>query len=67
MKPNKRRQMLGFVPQTPLGTPAGRRTRKKSGNRKGAVPPQPTLLLVFGANPSVLSYTLIKPLVKHDF
>ncbi|MEH2413395.1 hypothetical protein [Nostoc sp.] len=57
MKPNKARQMLGFVPQTPLASPKGRRARDKSGNRKGAVAPQPTQFKVFGANPSVLVYS----------
>ncbi|WP_335099087.1 hypothetical protein [Nostoc sp.] len=51
---------LGFVPQTPLASPKGRRCANKSGNPPNTVAPQPTLVLVFGSNPSVLVYIMLK-------
>jgi len=67
---NHKLRRLGFVPQTPLASfltlaspnvRSGEATRSKipggkSGNRKGAVAPQPTIFL----NPSVLSYKSIQ-------
>ncbi|WP_334880298.1 hypothetical protein [Nostoc sp.] len=46
---------VGFRSSNATCYPAGTLKANKSGNRKGAVAPQPIQFKIFGANPSVFS------------